>query len=537
MSVEVGTSMAEAASATEGAEASGSAFVAQELPAAQRLNPQELPAIQNLIPQELSAAKALPPTQSLDGTTELVQTDEPVITNTVAEKTSEAVNPLAWAAQRGKSVTRAAVATLENPQSIADAGERELELAKARAVLETDIADGLLDKAEAARIKTLQQEHPEAIGFISMIMNLPAKAREVVFRALEKGSTPVKALTLGFALLTADVACGGAPATPTPIVVEQNPDATKTPVITIKPTEKATPSPTEAPTLVTAGFTQNADGGITWKGPDKSGGEVDLGVPAIDGLQAVLKDGKVTYEAQAGNKYGLEAGAYAGEYQPYVSVEGKLTGGDVLEPQVVSQLIKDKLATISNPADKWIAPVPLNITDATADTDLNITFTKGYHVEGMPDIGIASISFAGELPVTSIEQHSQVIVTADSFYGWAYFDPEKNPLSSISATNPITDLMVAGSFEGFTAQTTVKAAFGETVCTATGPIIVTLQAGMEWRDLTSDDMLYVTGPDGSDIPVFVAHNPDANLSAIHIPATDLSPATIAVIATKKAQAA
>jgi hypothetical protein len=277
-----------------------------------------------------------------------------------------------------------------------------------------------------------------------------------------------------------------------------------TPSNSATPTIRITPLPTEKPTPVAAVFTQNPDGGITWKGSDKSGKEVDLGVPSMEsyGLKAEPKDGKVIYTAEAGNKVGLEAGAYGGEYQPYVSIDGKLTGGESFVPQVVLQLIKDKLATIPNQADKWIATVPLDIRGATADTDLNITFIKGFDTYA---IGIASISFNGELPVTNIIPGStQAKINKNSYYNWLYFNHDRRPIDSLSPTNPISDLMVGGPFEGVTDLEMINATFGETVCTATGPIIVTETAGADSKDITSKNMLYVAGPDGSNVPVGVA---------------------------------
>ncbi|MGA3056701.1 MAG: hypothetical protein ABSE70_01495 [Candidatus Limnocylindrales bacterium] len=227
-------------------------------------------------------------------------------------------------------------------------------------------------------------------------------------------------------------------------------------------------------------------------------------MPEITGLTASLAAGKVTYAALAGNTYKLNAGAYAGVFNPFVSVKKEQVGGVTLEPVVVSKLIADSLVSISAQTDKYMAALPLDVRTVTAATALNIDYVKGYGGA----IPIVLISFNGELPVTNIlPDTKQVLVAANTFTGWIYAWPLRLDAKYVTNIYPGKEeyyLTVGGQFEGFTASntgTTVNAPFGGRICDTTEPVSITEGAGQEWRDMNPDHVLMVPG---SNVPVFVA---------------------------------
>jgi hypothetical protein len=320
------------------------------------------------------------------------------------------------------------------------------------------------------------------------------------------------ALACVLAVLT--TACGSAATASPSSTATAPPWPTATPTPSPSPVP-ATPSPTASPTEVPTGYEPQPDGTIYWY---TEAGDRET-VPTIDGLKAQVQGNRILYEAEAGNRFGLKEGAYSGEFNKYVKVENKQTGGAVLEPQVVYIFVKDKLATIPNQSDKWVASIPLNITDATADTGINLSFGSGY---GDNQIKIASVSFNGPLEVTDIFPVSdgKNLATGNSiYYGHFYYSQFK--LNSEKAEIPLGKEMsffsVDGNFEGITP--TMEASFGNKVCTATGSITIAELAKSDWREMTPDRILYT--PD-ANVPVFVAHNarPNADLAILHFPATD-----------------
>jgi len=116
------------------------------------------------------------------------------------------------------------------------------------------------------------------------------------------------------------------------------PTPTETPTPPPTPTEAPTPPPTPTETLPPPP-TPEPTATPTPKPTETPTPEVRA--PQIEGLR--FEDGK--YYAQAGNPYGLEQGAYAGEYYPNSvarpKIEGKLVevkGGVVLTWQLLESL-------------------------------------------------------------------------------------------------------------------------------------------------------------------------------------------------------
>jgi hypothetical protein len=287
-----------------------------------------------------------------------------------------------------------------------------------------------------------------------------------------------------------------ATAQPSPTATAQpSPTATATPSPSPVP---ATPSPTAVPTAAPTGYEPQPDGTIVWY--TDSGDR--QAVPAIDGLTAEVQGGKTLYMAKAANSYGLKAGAYAGAFIRYVKVEDKQTGGVVLEPQVVNKLIQDKLATIPNQADKWVAPIPLNITDATADTDVALSFASEYPTT---NVKVATVGFQGSLEVTDIVPGSdgrELVTLTNMNYGNTYYSQfMQDHRDGITLGEEMSFLSVSGNFQA-DLPPTVETSFGKFVCKASGSIVIGLLLGNGGSDLTSDKALYL--PD-TNVPVFVAH--------------------------------
>ena len=171
-----------------------------------------------------------------------------------------------------------------------------------------------------------------------------------------------------------------------------------------------TPPSIETPTS-TIGYQENKDGGLNYVSET---GEV-LNVPQIPGLRAVLTGTEfgygqptVVYNAEPGNPYGLETNAYAGKFNPDVSVENKQTGGVVLTAPVVLKL----MGTYTNGLG---LPLPL---DVSKNQPVSISFTKGTQdllttKDGKQEIitfhyTYIVLDLTGEAPLTSIINASQL---------------------------------------------------------------------------------------------------------------------------------
>jgi hypothetical protein len=102
----------------------------------------------------------------------------------------------------------------------------------------------------------------------------------------------------------------------------------------------------------------------------------------LDGAKKVLQDNgsgsEVTYVAESGNSYGVEANKYLGVYRENVIVEGKEVGGVALVPNVVQKLLNDELAKIPTGQDKLKVVVPLDMAEAkSADVDISTLDVNG----------------------------------------------------------------------------------------------------------------------------------------------------------------
>lgn len=270
-------------------------------------------------------------------------------------------------------------------------------------------------------------------------------------------------------------------------------------------TASPVPTPTAIPTPApTAGYTEGP-AGIVYQLSD---GTV-LAVPEIAGLEATLADGKVTYQASAGNPYGLKAGAYAGRFNPYVSdqqQDGSVvqTGGVGLVPAVVSKLMRDKMAAIPVQADKWTTPIPL--AGATESSDVKITYVLGSH-----DVTMAKVDFQGELTVTNpLLLSKQVGIAANAYYGMGLFDfwvLQGDNAATVKPGQEAHYVHVAGAFQGVTINALLAKVFGDEVCTVGSTINLRFADNAQFFPLDKSKTLHVAPPAGNpsapEVPVFL----------------------------------
>lgn len=94
--------------------------------------------------------------------------------------------------------------------------------------------------------------------------------------------------------------------------------------------------------------------------------------PELAGTKKVLQDNgfgkEVTYIAEKGNGYGVEANKFVGVYREKVTLDNKEVGGVALVPKVVKKLLNDSLKT-----NKWMMFVPADISeikDKTTEVNL-----------------------------------------------------------------------------------------------------------------------------------------------------------------------
>ena len=149
-----------------------------------------------------------------------------------------------------------------------------------------------------------------------------------------------------------------APATVTPTVTETpTPEATATPrptdtppaTATAKPT--ATPEPTATPTPETLTI---------------------VDAPKVEGLKAVVEDGKVVYRAEAGNKYGLEKETLAAIYYPeaYLVGDSVETAKRVGAVGICKEVERYYLQQAGSPQKAILWALPFDFTFASQEAKL-----------------------------------------------------------------------------------------------------------------------------------------------------------------------
>jgi hypothetical protein len=234
-------------------------------------------------------------------------------------------------------------------------------------------------------------------------------------------------------------------------------------------------------------------------------------VPAVAGLRVEVRGGKALYLAVAGNRYGLKAGAVAGEFKPNVTTEqadgsSAQTGGIVASGPVASRLISDRLASMKAGPDRWIVALPVDVRQEPAASMVTVTFdTLGLH--GLSDTPRVVVRFDGQMPITEAVPANggfHVLVEGLGVTAWQVIDPTRLglPADKIDATHAMNELLVYGggapsltSDFSFDARVVV----GQKMLSATGDVSVSMVVAGSRADLGPDRLLRI-----GDVPVFVA---------------------------------
>ena len=124
--------------------------------------------------------------------------------------------------------------------------------------------------------------------------------------------------------------------------------------------------------------------------------------PEMSGTSKDFQGGSVIYKAADGNAYGMETGAFVGEYNPNVFVNGDKTGCVFFVPTAAEKILNDQLGQI--PEDAWklkiLVPVQGN---QNANSRIDISF-----LEDSDDHTYIAMNSADDLDVYNICPDSEL---------------------------------------------------------------------------------------------------------------------------------
>jgi hypothetical protein len=232
-------------------------------------------------------------------------------------------------------------------------------------------------------------------------------------------------------------------------------------------------------------------------------------MPSIVGLNAKLVDTQAIYYAASSNRFGLQAGDYAGEFMPNVATEqadgsSAQTGGVVLVANVVNRLIQDRLADITAAEDRWTVALPVDVRGT--DKLVQVSF-DGFGLHGWSDTPRVVVRFSGELRVTNIIPSNSgyhVLVEELGVTRWQAIDPTRLTLSSekLDPDHLMNELLIYGSGTPNVATDVLvnkSVPIGKTMLLASSDVSVSLVVRDSRADLGPDRILKVV-----DVPVFAA---------------------------------
>jgi hypothetical protein len=266
-----------------------------------------------------------------------------------------------------------------------------------------------------------------------------------------------------------------------------------------------TPSPAPTPSKHPVGFVVS-DGTIFYVGDD--GGRIP--VVQVPGLQVQIQSGRAVYYALAGNKYGLKTGSYAGEFLPFVTMgqadgSSAQTGGAVLAGPVVTKLVNDAIAAISDESQRWIVALPVDIRSARG-ANVDVSFDD-FGLAGISNTPRVVVRFPGFLPlVESVPSNvgAHILVEGVGATPWQVIDPARLQLPSnkIDPAHAMNQLLFYGDgpaslnydvfYDG-------KYPMGAPLMDVSGDACVSLVVNGSHADLGPDKVLQIAG-----VPVFVA---------------------------------
>jgi hypothetical protein len=216
--------------------------------------------------------------------------------------------------------------------------------------------------------------------------------------------------------------------------------------------------------------------------------------PEIEALVSEAANGVVIYRAVAANPYGLSEGEYAGQYRPNVVVEGASAGAVVLAPTVASYILSSQLAQITDPDDRWLIPLPVDISEASGAARISVITERA---RDYPTT-VIGIRVSERLPVTYVIPDSdKARVLRTESEGWAVLDSSVRTSEScatrICAGQEMYYLIVYGPFQGYTDPVDIPVEFGQSIATISGTLRVSMASGYEARDLSVDKILAIDG--------------------------------------------
>jgi hypothetical protein len=263
------------------------------------------------------------------------------------------------------------------------------------------------------------------------------------------------------------------------------------------------PSPTQSPTRRPAGFA-SVGGVIVYYTADGT----TVPVPSIAGLRPVLVGDKAIYYAQAGNRYNLVIGSYAGEFRPEVTMQQQdgstaQTGGAVVVGPVAARLIADALAAVPEASGRWVVALPVDIRSSKQRVD--VTFDS-FGLHGWSDTPRVVVRFVGQLPVVNVIPANtgyHVLVEQLGVTTWQVVDPLRLTLSPVEldAGHLMNELLIYGSGTTSTGRDVLvdrRVDVGRTMLTAADEVSVSLVVRGSRADLGPDRILQI-----EDVPVFV----------------------------------
>lgn len=297
----------------------------------------------------------------------------------------------------------------------------------------------------------------------------------------------------------------GSTPSPSPTAASQNPSGSLpsgSPVLGTSPT----PSVSPGPTAHVPGFGES-NGLLAYYTAD---GTI-VPVQIVPGLRAELRAGRAKYYALAGNRYGLVAGAYAGEFKPNVTMQqangsSAQTGGVALVGVVTTRLIADDLAAKEIPLDRWVVALPVDITSEPLTDQVDVTFDD-FGLHGWSDTPRVAIHFAGSLPLTNVIPSNggyHVLVEQLGVTAWQVIDPARLGLSQseLDVVHVMNELLIYGDGQP-SVHTNVlvngRVPVGQKMLTVTGDVSVSLVVDGSRADLPTSRVLAV-----GDVPVFAA---------------------------------
>ena len=194
--------------------------------------------------------------------------------------------------------------------------------------------------------------------------------------------------------------------------------------------------------------------------------------PKIEGLVGKMDGEILKYYAEEGNKYGLEVGAWAGEYRPNVKLGSERVGGVVLAPEVALFLLNQKLDSIIEQSEKWMIVLPVDIRSTAARDEISVGLEKTSY----GPIPFLVIKYPGQLPiVNNIPDTTLIRVVKDIIGYWEYYAANKVGIDCLNRICPGLEMhynYVASHLTGFSQNSDVQASFGEKISDAPTPVLI-----------------------------------------------------------------